>query len=426
MKTLAPFPPDYLQSDRWIWHIPSPEVEAAVRKLVLTDDCLVKTTAVRAVYRVGDFHLKFERAPSRIGRIRNCFRPKARREYAIGVELAQSGVPAVECLGWGRLHGTNVLITRTFPGSVPVEEYFYAHVVKGGDDPDAFLADVTAFLKKFFDAGFYHGDLHFGNILYLPDTHKMAWVDLIAIAHPGSLTDVDVRRMSRCIIAFRGGLNRTRMLRLIRDVGAASGDAEAEAFYFDEVRHAARHLAETWRKRRHQILTGYSKFTEVVPCPGNPMKTILLRKDWMSRPILAKENVANGLPAGYERFVFKLPETAQSAGPGEKVEAECAEKLFLTSMCLQILRVKHRRIVAFIRPNELWLEPMPDGLAPAFPGPGNDPERDFFLKALDVMGIVVEHKEDVRRLPDGSFYLPLVENGVPMKVFLGATFEGEA
>ncbi|MBR6240807.1 MAG: hypothetical protein IKQ82_05065 [Lentisphaeria bacterium] len=156
------------------------------------------------------------------------------------------------------------------------------------------------------------------------------------------------------------------------------------------------------------------------------MKTILLRKDWMSRPILAKEDVANGLPAGYERFVFKLPETAQSAGPGEKVEAECAEKLFLTSMCLQILRVKHRRIVAFIRPNELWLEPMPDGLAPAFPGPENDPERDFFLKALDVMGIVVEHKEDVRCLPDGSFYLPLVENGVPMKVFLGATFEGEA
>ena len=411
MKTLAPFPPDYLQSDRWIWHIPSPEIEAAVRQLVLTDDCLVKTTAVRAVYRVGDFHLKFERAPSQIGRIRNCFRPKARREYAIGVELERAGVPAVECLGWGRLYGTNVLITRTFPGSVPAEEYFFSHVVVGGRDPGGFLADVTAFLKKFFDAGFYHGDLHFGNILYQPDTHKMAWVDLIAISHPGSLTDVDIRRMSRSIITFRGGLNRAQMIRLIRDVGAAADDADAEAFYFEEVRNAARHLAETWRKRRSQILSGYPKFTDVVPCPGNPMKTILLRKDWLARPLLAKEVVANGLPAGYERVVFESP---------------CAEKLFLTSICLQILRVKHRRIAAFIRPNELWLEPMPDGLAPAFPAPENDPERDFFVKALDVMGIVVEHKEDVRRLPDGSFYLPLVENGVPMTVYLGATFEGEA
>ena len=426
MKTLAPFSPDYLQSDRWIWHIPSPEIEAAVRQLVLTDDFLVKTTAVRAVYRVGDFHLKFERAPSRIGRIRNCFRPKARREYAIGVDLAKSGVPAVECLGWGRLYGTNVLITRTFPGSVPVEEYFYTRVVEGGGDPAGFLADVTAFLKKFFDAGFYHGDLHFGNILYQPDTHKMAWVDLIAISHPGSLTDVDVRKMSRCLITLRGGLNRAQMLSLIRDVGAATDDADAEEFYFEEVRHAARHLAETWRKRRNQILTGYSKFTDVVPCPGNPMKTILLRKDWMSRPILAKEDVANGIPAGYEQFLFQVPSSASSSDQKEKVDAECAEKLFLTSMCLQILRVKHRRIVAFVRPNELWLEPLADGLVQAFPAPENDPERDFFLKALDVMGIVVEHKEDVRRLPDGSFYLPLVENGVPMTIFPGATFEGEA
>ena len=85
--TRAPFPSDFLRSGRWTWHIPSPEVEQAVRKLALTDDCLVKTTAVRAVYRVGDYHLKFERAPGLTGRVRNCFRPKARREYAIGVEL---------------------------------------------------------------------------------------------------------------------------------------------------------------------------------------------------------------------------------------------------------------------------------------------------------------------------------------------------
>lgn len=410
MKTLAPFPPDYLQSDRWIWHIPSPEVEAAVRQLVLADDCLVKTSAVRAVYRVGDFHLKFERAPSLSGRIRNCFRPKARREYAIGVELERFGVPAVECLGWGRLHGTNVLVTRTFPGSVPVEEYFYTHVVEGGEAPEGFLADVTAFLKKFFDAGFYHGDLHFGNILYQPDTHNMAWVDLIAISHRGGITAADIRGMSRCLVTFRAGLNRAQMLRLIRDVGAAKTDEEAEKFYLDELVRTSRHLAETWRKRRSQILSGYPKFTDVVPCPGNPMKTILLRKDWLSRPLIPKETIADGLPAGYERFFFE---------PKDELEAELAERLFLTSMCLQILRVKHRRVAAFIRPNELWLEPLPDGLAPV---EENAPGLDFYTKELHAMGIEVRRMKDLRRLPDGSFYLPLVVNGDATPVFMGDEF----
>jgi len=418
--TLAPFPHDYLQSDRWTWHIPSPAVEDAVRKLVLSDDCLVKATAVRAVYRVGDFHLKFERAPSLMGRVRNCFRPKARREYAIGVELAQSGVPAVECLGWGQLGGTNVLITRTFPGSVPVEEYFYKHVIEGGENPDGFLADVTAFLKKFFDAGFCHGDLHFGNILYQPETHKMAWVDLIAISHLDSLTHAEIAKMSRCLVTFRGGLNQTQMLRLIRDVGAASTDAEAEKFYFDELVRTSRHLAETWGKRRDQILTGYSKFTDVVPCPGNPMKTILLRKDWLARPLLTKEDVANGLPAGYERFFYKFSVPGELPEPKEELEAELAERLFLTSMCLQILRVKHRRIAAFIRPNELWLEPMPDGLATV---EDNAPGLEFYTKELHAMGIEVRRLKDLRRLPDGSFYLPLVVNGEATPVFMGGQFD---
>ena len=417
--TRAPFPSDFLRSGRWTWHIPSPEVKDAVRKLVLADDCLVKTTAVRAVYRVGDYHLKFERAPSLTGRIRNCFRPKARREYAIGLELEKAGIPAVKCLGWGRLGGTNVLVTRTLPGTVPVEEYFYKHVIEGGEDPGVFLADVTAFLKKFFDAGFRHGDLHFGNILYQPETRKLALVDLIAISHPGSLTDADVRAMSRCLVTLRGGLNSAQMIRLIREVGAARTDDEAEELYFDELRRTARHLAATWPKRRSQILTGYSKFTDVVPCPGNPMKTILLRKDWLGRPLLAKEDVANGIPAGYKRFFFRSPDEVKTPEPKAELDAEFAEGLFLTSMCMQILRVKHRRVAAFIRPNELWLEPLPDELAPA---EENDPGLEFYSKTLHALGIEVRRLEDVRRLPDGSFYLPLVVDGEATPVFMGDEF----
>ena len=387
----APFPPDILQFPKWEWHIPDAAVASDVRGLALTDGSLVKRSSVRAVHHCGDYYLKFEFGTSLMTSFRNRLHPKARQEYEIGRSLAAAGIPAVECLGWGRLGGTNVLITRALPGCVSVDEYYYTHIVLGGEDPEGIVSEIAVYLRKLFDAGFLHRDLHFGNILYDPAGHAFALVDLIAISRPGKLTDADRKNMSRCIVTLRAGLNRAQMLGAIRAIGAADSDDEAERFYFDEVRRTARHLAETWPKRRSQILNGYPKFTAALPCPDAAGKTILLRKDWLSCPILKPEDVKGGIPAGFE--------------PVRPGNGQIAETLFLNSMCLQILRVRHRRIAAFVRPDEFWLEPMPDGLVPAFPEPENDPEFDFFLRTLDAMKIEVR-REDVRRLPDGSFYLP--------------------
>ena len=385
-----PFPPHILHSPKWKWHIPDAAVASAVRGLALTDGCLVKRSSVRAVYHCGDFFLKFEFGNGFMKSLRNILRPKARREYGIGRSLAEAGIQAVECLGWGRLGGMNVLITRALPDSVSLDEFYYTRIVCGREDPDGIVSEIAAYLRKFFDAGFLHRDLHFGNILYDPAKHTFALVDLIAISRPGKLSDADRKAMSRCIVTLRAGLNRARMLRAIRAIGAADSDEEAEKFYFDEVRRTARHLAETWPKRRSQILGGYPKFTTVLSCSGNPMKSTLLRKDWLSRPILTPEDVKDGIPAGYE-----LVRTESG---------RAAETLFLTSMCLQILRVRHRRVAAFVRPDKLWLEPAPEGVVPPLPTPNDDPERDFFLRTLDAM-MVEARREDVCRLPDGAFYL---------------------
>ncbi len=421
MKTTAPFPHDILCSPKWEWHIPDDSVAAAVRQLDLKDGELVKRSSVRAVYHCGDFFLKFEFGTNFLTSLRNSLRPKARQEYEIGRSLAAAGIPAVECLGWGRLGGTNVLVTRALPGCVSVDEYYYTHIVHGGESPDMFVSEVTAYLRKFFDAGFLHRDLHFGNILYDPEKHAFALVDLIEISRPAKLTDADRKAMSRCIVTLRAGLNRAQMLQAIRAIGAADSDDEAEKFYFDEVRRTARHLKETWPKRRSQILNAYPKFTEAVPCPDAQLKTVLLRKDWLSRPVLTADDIRDGIPAGYERFVFQIPPMIRI--PEGFTNEKAAESIFLTSMCLQILRVRHRRVVAFIRPNELWLEPMPDGLAPAFPAPEDDTELKFYLRTLREMMIDVESQEDVRKLPNGFYYLPLVENGIPRTVHMGVGYD---
>ena len=388
MKTVR-LPSNLLQSKRWKWHIPSEKTADAVRSLVLTAPHLVKSTPVRSVYHCGDYYLKFECSPDLWSAFRKSIYPKARAEYENGRNLSAAGIPSVECLGWGKLGGTNVLITRAMPGFIPLDKCFYERIVYGGGNADGIVSEIVAFLKRFYHAGFYHGDLHFGNILYNPETHSLAWVDLIAIEHPGNIEPAARRFMSRCIVSLREGLSRQQILHAIREIGAAETDAEAETFYFSEVLHNAQHLVETWEKRSAQALSGYPKFADAVPCPGAPGRTMLLRKDWLSRPLLTKEEAAHGIPAGYE-----LLRTENEA------EAEC---IYLRSFYLQTLRIKHRRVVAFARPNELWLEPLPAGLEP-MPFASDNADAAFFWRTLDEQ--MIEAPADCAlRLPDGTFYL---------------------
>ncbi len=389
MKPTTPLPPDLLRSKRWKWHIPSEKNAETVRNLVLSAPHLIKNTPVRAVYHCGDYFLKFELATNLMTSFRNRLHPKAGAEYEIGRSLAAAGIPTVECLGWGKLGGTNVLISRAKPGFITMDEFFYTRIVYGRENPDGVLAEITAFLRKFFDAGFHHGDLHFGNILYNPETHELAWVDLIAIDHPGNVEPAARRFMCRCIVSLREGLSRAQMLHAIRELGAVETDTEAETFYFAEILRTAQHLVETWDKRSAQALGGYPKFADAVPGPGSSERTMLLRKDWLGRPILTKETAVHGLPAGYELLRTE-----------DEAEAEC---IYLRSFYLQTLRIKHRRVAAFVRPNELWLEPLPDGLGP-MPHAMDNADASFFWRTLDEL--MVEAPADCAlRLPDGSFYL---------------------
>ena len=102
-----------------------------------------------------------------------------------------------------------------------------------------------------------------------------------------------------------------------------------------------------------------------------------------------KKEAEHGLPAGYE-----LLRTENEA---------IAECIYLRSFYLQTLRVKHRRVVAFARPNELWLEPLPAGLEP-MPFASENADAAFFWRTLDEQ-MIEAPASSVGRLPNGSFYL---------------------
>jgi len=81
---------------------------------------------------------------------------------------------------------------------------------------------------------------------------------------------------------------------------------------------------------------------------------------------------------------------------------EEAEAIYLRSIYLQTLRVRHRRVVAFARPDEIWLEPLPAGFDGSIPN--DDPDLAFFWRTLDEQ-MIEAPASSVGRLPNGSFYL---------------------
>ncbi len=333
--------PDLL-SGEWDWCIPDENVAAAMRGIELKDEYIVKHNPVRSVYHIGDLYLKLEHPDAPLRQLKSRLFPKARTEYETAAMLRDEHVPTVDCLGWGACGSRNLLITREFPGAETVQDYFYRSFVYADGQYEPFMALLTTFLRSFFRSGFYHDDLHFGNLLFSEKMGEIVLVDLIAITREDDLSETRRRRMQRVILQLREGLPEEDMLLAITSSGITVTTSEARDFFFEEVARSAERRVNEWPKRSRQMLDGYAKFVTPV-IEGD--KLTLLRKDWLQHEIMPPE-------------VWASPELRRGYEKREYSEKE-AETLFLRSMFLQLCRVPHRKVAAWESPGRLYFEPMP-------------------------------------------------------------------
>lgn len=335
--------PDDLLSGDWDWHIADSQLELKMRAgIKLTPDKLVKSGAVRSVYHVDDLFLKIEHPDAPLRQLKSRLFPKAEAEFETAAMLREAEVPTVEYLGWGACGSRNMLITREFPGASDVQNYFYAHFVYGNGQYEHFVELLTTFLRGFFRSGFYHDDLHFGNLLYSPEMGQIVLVDLADITREDELTGAQLRRMRRSIIELREGLPEEDMLLAITSCGIATTTAQAREFFFEEVAAAAQRRLDEWPRRRRQILDGYAKFVTPVIEEDNP---ILLRKNWLQLEVMPAADWNN-------------PDRRRKYEMRQYSEKE-AEAVFMRSLFLQQCRVPHRMVAAWEAPGNIYFAPLP-------------------------------------------------------------------
>lgn len=212
---------------------------------LLADAETVKSNAVRKVFKSGRFFIKFDRRPGH----------SFRAEFQASQLCGSCGIPTVEHLAWGRTPEGTYLITRAAEGFIEGARLFRTRQAPAVYDA---FAD---FLGKLLDSCVWHPDLHPGNILIDPASGECRLVDLHGIRRRIFWDRFHAYLMQRCIIEVRDYLSDAELTALI----ARCGIPAPERFLARALACEAAYLRTNFSKRRHQILSGYFKYSSLEP-----------------------------------------------------------------------------------------------------------------------------------------------------------------
>ena len=274
----------------WRWHFAGEEARRELGDAPETGFAaarIVKANEFREVRTDGKFYYKIERQPG------HGFAAEFRR----GVALAAAGLPVVEHLACADSPAGGALVTRAVAAS-SAAEYLAEHPKP---EPE-FREALARFTRELADSAFFHGDLHLGNLLWLPERAAFMLVDVRAVrgGFAARFAKLFARhRMLRLPLEISERLPRAEVLRLL----ALAGVPEPERFFRREWRRESQRRLHEWPRRRRQILAGYAKFT---------------RRDG-----------------------DRLVASQWRGDPAELVPVEGGEEAFLTGFLLSLLRIPH-------------------------------------------------------------------------------------
>lgn len=272
----------------WRWHGLAPETAEFLRRNGTPDRFeWVKLNTGRAVARLDGYFLKFDWSP----RIKARLFPAARQEYRTALRLQTAGIATVEHLGWGRMRGMRVLVTRAWrEKSVCVYDYWYENFVYGDANPAEFLGHFAEYLHMLLRQPLQHRDFHLGNILYSPSDGAFALVDLHHVKL-GSVPDMHNKLLLLHVISeLRAAAVPGTMLKLFWDTVGLEPDGAGQQLQKMLTADLAR-LKHQWPRRVKQFLSGYPKFSDFVNYDN---QTLLVRRNMLRQPLFDPEAARSG------------------------------------------------------------------------------------------------------------------------------------
>lgn len=312
----------------WVWHLRD---EHALDSWfnnyeeLLETNC-VKSNAVRSVFTVDNYFVKYDSPVSCIKIIRSFFFPKVKKEFDVGVMLEKLGIPVVKYLGWGKRGGSGFLLTEAYKNAMCARDYWFSEVVYSNRlDGSEFTKELMALVNKLILAGIYHGDFHLGNILIDSKTGKMALVDVYGVRQYKKLSERQIIRLLRIVVLLRDKLSDDECVELLNMVFR---DKDKSKLLWTEYLDNERVLVnKLWKKRCHQIENINGKYC--TKCSFEK-KTVLLKHDQMRIPVVSIDELSSSEDISKVEYDYSS-----------------AHDIWLKSFKLQFHCIRHKRPVAW-------------------------------------------------------------------------------
>ena len=248
--------------ENWEWHCRDPrqldEWFSDREQLAVLNS--VKANSVRKVFTVDDaYYVKQENITRFSARVKNKFSNKAKREFDAALKLENADVPCVRYLGWGFSQTDCMLFTETFKNAISADEYYWNTLFYRPEKREEFLIVLTDFLKRFFNAGFDHPDLHLGNLLLNPETMQLKLVDVYGVRARRTNPHKRAQRLGPILSSLRDWLSTQRAAKIILELGVASSPVKAQQAWIGMIKKDAKRMNRNYAKRLKQLINGKSK-----------------------------------------------------------------------------------------------------------------------------------------------------------------------
>ncbi len=345
----------------------------------------IKSNPVRTVftfdYEEKTYFVKYDVNNSFLKKIKHCIYPKAKSEFNSGKLLETKEIPVIKYLGYG-INGNQGVIISEKEDAIQVDEYWFKNY-NDKTKKKEFLAAFASFLNLFLNAEIMHPDFHLGNLLYSEEKKSIIVVDAFGIKSKKNIKWKAKIEMVAIIASLRNGMSNKEIYQLIIDSELRENLGEAKVLWTEILKKVGLWSRKYWEKRKKQIIENHYKWTSISTVNPN----LIIRNIWFKIPIVNLDIKENDLEKEYIKKEFT---------------PEVAEKIWLSSFCLQFHEINHRKPIAFNKEKGILyfekIEFIKDIL-------DYDAEREFLDKCkfakLNIKSLETKIKESV----NGGIYL---------------------
>lgn len=264
---------DNLDGKNWHWKFH--EADAAILSPWLGDaSCrqTVKDNTVRAVFTAKDvagnqYHVKHSTPQA----FWDCLIPHLKREFLVSAELQRHGIDCSVGLAWGKAGSQELLVTRTIPDAISLTSAIGKFKENDPDFCRTARNGLASIVRKLWESGFVHYDLHAGNVLFQTTTKRLFLIDLNAISRRSPLCrrqKAQVRILSKILSNVALFESPRDSLDFILACGFAESENGAETLLDKTMEfHASRDKAR-FGKRVKKILDGKYFQTTIIQFRG--------------------------------------------------------------------------------------------------------------------------------------------------------------